>query len=115
MTKAGFHRKFKAAIRILIGSFFIITGVIITPMPIPLGLLMIAFGIILFAYDNNRVIRHIRIIRRRFPGFSSKLEKLEQKNIWLVSDVLKQTNPANAILMKPNETWEEATQTDSES
>lgn len=115
MTKPGIHlisrRKFKAIMRIIIASIFIVLGIVVTPLPIPLGLLMIAFGLILLAYNNNRVIRHIRILRRRFPGFSRKLELMETKNMGFVSDVLKQTNPANAMLVKLKEAAE--TETDS--
>ena len=111
MTKPGIHRKLKVAFRIAIASVFIVLGLIITPLPIPLGLLMIAFGLILLAYDNNRMTRHIRILRRRFPGFSRKLEMLEKKNIAFVSDVLKKTNPAKAMLLKLEEAAE--TETDS--
>lgn len=110
MNKPGFHRKLKVALRIVIAFFFIIMGAIITPLPIPLGLLMIAFGLILLAYDNNRVIRHIRILRRRFPSFSQKLEALENKRMGFISDVLKQTNPANAMLLK----LEDAAETETE-
>ena len=83
----------KSLIRIILSITCILLGIVITPLPIPLGLLLISFGLILLAYDNRRVTRHMRIVRRKFPGVSEKLVPIEAKNIFFVSEVLRRTNP----------------------
>lgn len=84
----------KSLLRIILAMTCIVLGVVITPLPIPLGLLLISLGLIVLAYDNRRVTRHIRIVRRKFPGFSQKLVPIEAKNIYFVSEVLRRTNPS---------------------
>jgi len=90
---SGFSSHLKSLIRIFIAISCLLLGIVITPLPIPLGLLLISFGLILLAYDNRRITRHIRIVRRRYPGFSEKLAPIEAKNIYFVSEVLRRTNP----------------------
>jgi hypothetical protein len=68
-------------------------GAVITPLPIPIGLLLIALGLTLLAYDS-KIVRHwIRLLRQRFPGFSDRLRKMEPRSGSLVGQVLKKTDP----------------------
>ncbi len=90
----GFSFRLVSMARLVLAIACIILGIIITPLPIPLGLLLISFGVILLAYNNKRVTRHIRIVRRKFPGFSEKLVAIESSKIIFVSEVLRRTNPS---------------------
>lgn len=86
--------------RIVLAAILIILGIVITPLPIPFGLILIAIGLIILAYDNDRIVRHIRILRRRFPSFSKKLESLESGQIPVFCEVLRNTNPTNPVQEK---------------
>ena len=93
MLKHIFKSQVGFYLRQLLAVFFILLGAIITPMPIPIGFVMIMFGITILAYDNKRILRFIRIQRRKFPQLSDGMEKIETKNILFLSEVLKRTNP----------------------
>ena len=84
-------------LRQVAASILIIIGILVTFLPIPIGLVLVISGFSLMAYDSKRLVRRIRIFRRRQPVLSEKLIQLEQKNIWFFSEILKRTNPANSI------------------
>ena len=95
MDKSTFGMRLGVVLRFIIATVFIILGIIITPLPIPLGLVFIAIGIMVLAYDNKRLTRHIRILRRKFPAFSKKLSNVEKMKLGFIAELLKSTNPAN--------------------
>lgn len=84
-------------LRQVAASILIVVGVLITFLPIPVGLILVTIGFTVLAYDNRRIIRRIRIFRRKHPGLSDKIVFIEQKKIWFLSEVLQKTNPASAM------------------
>lgn len=97
MSTSNLQSRINQTLRIILAVLLIGLGLVITPLPIPVGLLLIALGIIILAYNNNRVTRLLRILRRRFPKLSRALLRLEQRNIIFISRVLRSTNPAEKM------------------
>ena len=62
-------------LRQIIATLLIAIGILITPLPIPVGLIVIALGITVLAHDNRRLVRYLRIFRRKHPAFSRNIEK----------------------------------------
>lgn len=85
------------ALRFVIAIFFIVIGIIITPLPIPLGLVCIVVGFLVLAYDNKRLTRHIRILRRKFPKVSNRLSGVENMKLGVIAKLLKKTNPRHSL------------------
>ncbi len=71
----------------------VILGIIVTPLPIPLGLLMIAIGLALLAQDSIFISNKIRAIRKRFPKFSAGLKAAEPRLGGIFKQLLQRTDP----------------------
>lgn len=50
-------------------------GIVLAPLPIPVGLPLMAAGIYLLARESRRVRHAIARLRARFPGFSAGLQR----------------------------------------
>lgn len=89
--------------RLLLGWLLIVPGLIVTPMPIPLGLLMIGSGLVLLSRESRCVRRQLKKLRTRYPGLSARLEKAAQRMpVWL-RETIRQTEPDNAAHDAPVE------------
>lgn len=64
---------------LIIGWLMVFAGLIILPLPIPLGLIMIVVGLALLAPHAPPVRRGIRALRRKFPGVNQKLNALKPR------------------------------------
>jgi hypothetical protein len=83
-------------LRLVSGIILILLGIIITPLPIPIGLLLIFIGFMVVAYDSVFLKQKIRNLRKRHPRFSDRLKKLEIYTFFIIRDVLKNTDPSQA-------------------
>ena len=77
----------------VLGWLLVIGGVLVTPLPIPTGILMIALGLGVLARRSRSVRRLIRSLRGRFPRISLKLQGLEPRLGKGLSKVLRATDP----------------------
>lgn len=77
------------------GWMLVIGGAILTPLPIPLGLLSLSLGLALLAHDSRRIRHLVRRLRRRFPTFSERLARLEQHAPHWLARVIRHTEPRN--------------------
>lgn len=68
-------------------------GVVVTPLPIPLGLLMIAMGLALLAHDSKYLRAGLRKLRSRYPVFSGRLRRLEPHLGQMFRALLRRTDP----------------------
>lgn len=83
-------------LRLLFGTVLVLVGLVITPLPIPLGLLLILVGLTLITYDSSFLKKRLRRLRKKHPGFSDRLKKFESRTFFIVRDVVRSTDPARA-------------------
>lgn len=89
---ANFYRHVQA----IIGWLFIGVGLIVLPLPIPLGAIMIVVGIAMVAPHSPVMRRILTRIRRRFPGFDRQLERWYERFPAFVQRLIDQTRPNGA-------------------
>ncbi len=85
------YRRFQA----LVGWLFIIIGLVVLPMPIPLGAIMIVVGIALVAPTSPGMRNVLRRVRRRFPSFDRQLERWLPKFPKFIQDLIISTRPGD--------------------
>lgn len=83
-----------AAGRLFAGWLLLIGGGILTPLPIPVGLLMMALGLALMARDSRRVRYWLRTLRERYPRFSDGLTRKAGRMPRWLARVIRRTDPA---------------------
>ena len=83
------YRTAKSTLALLL----IIVGIILTPMPVPFGIIMIILGLAILASVNHRVRGWITDIRRRFPGFSNALHNVKHKLPSMMRQLIDDTEP----------------------
>lgn len=76
------------------GWFLLLAGILITPLPLPIGLLMLVLGLAVLVRRSRLVRRRIRDLRGRYPEFSERLRRLEPKVNASIARTLRQTDPA---------------------
>ena len=59
----------------LSGGFLVVAGAILTPTPIPIGLVMLTIGLALLAPYMPPVQKLVRTIRRKWPHVDASLMK----------------------------------------
>jgi len=79
--------------RIMAGSLLVVTGVIVTPMPVPLGIIMIIFGTSILVTELPFVRDHVRNLRRRFRAFSARLNHLKPRLPAFARRLIEETDP----------------------
>lgn len=68
----------------------ILVGFIITPTPLPIGLLFIALGFLLLATVAPEAVRWIR---RRWPWLERQLDKAQEKAPEPIAKILRRSDP----------------------
>lgn len=71
------RRHAKRLIMLIIAAVCLIVGAITFPMPIPLGIPLIAIGTALLILTSKTVRNWTRSMRVRYPGLDDKLRKAE--------------------------------------
>jgi hypothetical protein len=79
--------------RLFAGWLLVISGGILTPLPIPVGLLSLSLGLALLAHDSRRMQCWIRGLRQRFPGLSRRLVSLGNHAPAWLARVIRHTEP----------------------
>ncbi len=77
----------------VLAVFLIISGMIIFPMPIPVGAAMMVVGLVLLISVSARVARCARLFRRRHPGANKIIQKVEDKLPDSLRNTLRRTDP----------------------
>ncbi len=75
------------------GWVLLIVGIITTPTPIPIGLVLVAFGLFLLARDSRMARRGIRALRSRFATLDNSLSRLSSRLPRAVRTVIRRTAP----------------------
>jgi hypothetical protein len=63
----------------LTGSVLVVFGIVLFPMPIPVGLLMIALGLLFLAPYFKPVQMMVRSLRRRSANVDSALRRVKRR------------------------------------
>lgn len=71
----------------------IIAGIIVTPMPIPFGIFMIAIGLAILVSVSESVREYLKRQRKKFPKFSQSLTKIKPKLPMFIRRLLEDTEP----------------------
>lgn len=66
-------------ISIIFGVALVGVGLVVLPMPIPLGAIMIACGLVLLISASSTVAHAIRGLRRRHPGANRVIQSVEDR------------------------------------
>ena len=80
-------------LRLSAGWFLVVTGAIIAPTPVPIGLIMMAVGLGLLATESRFVRNALRQVRRRFPAFCAKLRGVRHRVPGFARRVIDETDP----------------------
>ena len=75
------------------GVFLVITGAILTPTPIPFGLILLTIGLALLAPYMKPVQRAVRAIRRRWPKVDEALRRNRARFPPIIRKTIDKTHP----------------------
>ncbi|MBI1366308.1 MAG: hypothetical protein GC153_10195 [Alphaproteobacteria bacterium] len=76
------------------GGFLVITGAILTPTPIPVGLILLTIGLALLAPYMTPVQALVRTIRRKWPHIDASLLKHHHRFPPVIRSTIDRTHPA---------------------
>jgi len=82
-----------AVARLFTGWLLVIGGGILTPLPIPVGLVTLTLGLALLAHDSRWLRWHIRRLRQRYPALSRRLGRVGQRAPRWLARVIRRTEP----------------------
>lgn len=77
----------------IVGSVLVLFGMVLFPMPIPVGLVMIAFGLLMLAPHFHPVQRVVRSLRRRSVAVDRALLKVKQRCPAVIRSAIEKTAP----------------------
>lgn len=81
------------AITIAAGAALILVGLIVFPMPIPLGAIMIACGLVLLLSSSATAARLLKSFRKRHRGANQVIETVEERLPETWKKVLRRSDP----------------------
>ena len=79
----------------LLGGSFIAAGIVLLPLPIPLGLLFLLTGIALLAPYNAATQTVVRNMRTRFPRIDRTMRRWRDQAPGFIRKVIDKTKPRN--------------------
>ena len=80
----------------LLGGVLVVTGAILTPTPIPFGLIMLTIGLALLAPYMPPVRALIRAIRRKWPKVDRSLRRHRHRFPPVIRTTIDKTHPDTA-------------------
>jgi hypothetical protein len=75
------------------GSVLVLFGIVLFPMPIPVGLVMIAFGLLLLAPYFKPVQMVVRRLRCRFSAVNNAMLKMKRRCPPVIRSAIEKTAP----------------------
>jgi hypothetical protein len=80
------------------GGLLVVTGAILTPTPLPIGLIMLTIGLALLAPYMLPVQRLVRKIRKRWPHIDGSLRRNRHRFPPVIQKTIDKTHPdADAV------------------
>ncbi len=86
---ASLYRRFQA----IFGWMLIAVGLVVLPLPIPLGAIMIVIGIAMVSPSSPMMRDVLRNVRVRFPSFSATLDGWAPRMPALIRILIEDTRP----------------------
>lgn len=83
----------KRSVNLLTGILLVLTGLIITPLPIPLGLILVVLGLSVLVTVLPSLRFSLTRLRCRYPAISLKLRRLSPKLPGFARRLLDHTDP----------------------
>lgn len=77
----------------VLGGILVVTGAILTPTPIPFGLIMLTIGLALLAPYMPPVRALVRAIRRRWPNINAALLRYRHRFPPVIRTTIDKTHP----------------------
>jgi hypothetical protein len=77
----------------LIGSVLVVSGAILTPTPIPFGLIMMTIGLALLAPYMPPIQKLVRAIRRKWPKVDGSLRRHRDRLPPIIRATIDKTHP----------------------
>jgi len=77
----------------LLGSLLVLFGLVLFPMPIPVGLIMIAVGLLLLAPYFKPIQKFVRMLRCKFQPVDRTLRKIKRKCPPVLRSAIEKTAP----------------------
>ncbi|MBD3370426.1 hypothetical protein GF402_08715 [Candidatus Fermentibacteria bacterium] len=71
----------------------IVAGLIIFPLPIPLGAVLFTVGLGLLVSSSNDTARFLMRLRRRHPGFDCWMKRAEHRLPGSIGRIMRRTTP----------------------
>lgn len=87
-------RSLFAPARLVGGWILLVLGLIVTPLPIPVGLIMTLLGLALLVGESPLIRRLICRFRARNPRFCDRLKAIKRRSPGLVRRLIELTDPA---------------------
>ncbi|APR66927.1 MAG: PGPGW domain-containing protein [Thalassolituus sp.] len=83
----------KRSVNLVFGILLVIAGLIVMPMPVPLGLIMIILGLSLMVSAWPALQRKLKALRSRFRKISDKLSRIRHRLPGFARRLLDDTEP----------------------
>jgi sulfite exporter TauE/SafE len=83
----------KRSVKMVTGILLLLLGIIITPMPIPLGIILIILGLSMLVGTIPKVRHFLQFIRRRYRAFSHKLNRIKHRLPAFARQLIEDTDP----------------------
>jgi flagellar biosynthesis component FlhA len=83
----------KRSAKLTLGILLILLGIMVLPLPIPLGLLSILIGLSILVSVVPAIRQWLMAARRRYRDTSSALERIKHRMPAFVRQLIDETNP----------------------
>ncbi|UXD87746.1 PGPGW domain-containing protein [Thalassolituus hydrocarboniclasticus] len=83
----------RRSVKMVTGVLLLLLGIIITPMPIPLGIILIILGLSMLVSTIPRVRTFLQFLRRRYRVFSHKLNSIKHRLPAFARQLIEDTDP----------------------
>ena len=79
--------------RLFSAWMLVLCGAVLTPTPLPLGIVMMALGLCLVARESKIARGNLRRLRGRFPGISVRIDRIKHRLPALLLTIWNRTDP----------------------
>jgi len=87
------HNMIKRSAKAVAGTFLVVIGIIVTPLPIPFGVIMIIIGLSLLASSVPWVREYLITLRRRYRDASGRLNQVKNRLPTFARQLIEETDP----------------------
>ncbi len=86
-------RKLKRPIKLAVGWLFFLIGLIMAPLPLPLGQLIALIGLSLLVSESYVICMFARKLRRNFPFASRMMDRVKPYMPGFLKSTIEDTDP----------------------